>query len=123
MRIRSGSRRAAAAALLAVAVAGAAPGVAAAQSHAPAATAAATAAGEWRLCLYLGGHPTLLKGSTGEAVRHLQCILSEVYRYLNVSVNGVFDEVTEASVKHVQQQFSLPVTGIVDAATWQALHP
>ncbi|MEV5886984.1 peptidoglycan-binding domain-containing protein [Streptomyces sp. NPDC052020] len=119
MRIRSGSWRAAAAALLAVALAGAAPGVAAAQSQAP----VATAAGEWRLCLYLGGHPTLLKGSTGEAVRHLQCILSEVYRYLNVSVNGVFDEVTEASVKHVQQQFSLPVTGIVDAATWQALHP
>ncbi len=119
MRIRSASWAAAAAALLAVAATGAAPGAAAARPHAPSVTAAA----EWRLCLYLGGHPTLQKGSTGEAVRHLQCILSEVYRYLNVSVNGVFEEVTEASVRHLQQQFSLPVTGIADAATWQALHP
>lgn len=119
MRIPSVSWRAAAAALLAVALTGTAPGVAAAHPPVP----AAATGGEWRLCLYLGGHPTLQKGSTGEAVRHLQCILSEVYRYLNVSVNGVFEEVTEASVKHLQQQFGQPATGIVDAATWQALHP
>ncbi|MFE0042702.1 peptidoglycan-binding domain-containing protein [Streptomyces albireticuli] len=63
------------------------------------------------------------KGSTGEAVRHLQCILNEVYRFQNVTVNGVFEEVTEASVKTLQRQFSLAGTGVVDAATWAALHP
>ncbi|AZM57098.1 hypothetical protein DMA15_34820 [Streptomyces sp. WAC 01529] len=81
------------------------------------------AGAEWRLCMYLGGHSTLQLGSTGEAVRHLQCILNEVYRYVNVPVNGVFEEVTKASVEHLQRQFALPVTGVVDAATWGALHP
>lgn len=78
---------------------------------------------EWRLCMYLGGHTTLQSGSTGEAVRHLQCILNEVYRYVNVPVNGVFEEVTKASVEHLQRQFALSVTGVVDSATWNALHP
>ncbi|MET9545020.1 peptidoglycan-binding domain-containing protein [Streptomyces sp. NPDC006627] len=81
------------------------------------------AAAEWRLCMYLGGHTTLQMGSTGEAVRHLQCILNEVYRYVNVPMNGVFEEVTKASVEHLQRQFALPVTGVVDTATWGALHP
>ncbi|WP_051819164.1 peptidoglycan-binding domain-containing protein [Streptomyces sp. NRRL S-920] len=85
--------------------------------------AAGAAAAEWRLCMYLGGHPTLQTGSTGEAVRHLQCILNEVYRYVNVPVSGVFEAVTKASVEHLQRQFALPVTGVVDAATWSALHP
>ncbi len=73
--------------------------------------------------MYLGGHTTLQMGSTGEAVRHLQCILNEVYRYVNVPMTGVFEEVTKASVEHLQRQFALPVTGVVDAATWSALHP
>lgn len=90
-------------------------------AHATAHSAAATT--EWRLCLYLGGHPTLKKGDTGEAVRHLQCVLHEVYRYQTVPVNGSFEVITEASVKHLQKQFSLPETGVVDAATWTALHP
>ncbi|MGV9883683.1 peptidoglycan-binding domain-containing protein [Streptomyces sp. NPDC003006] len=78
---------------------------------------------EWRLCMYLGGHTTLQMGSTGETVRHLQCILNDVYRYVNVPKTGVFEEVTRASVEHLQRQFSLPVTGVVDSATWGALHP
>ncbi|ARZ71678.1 hypothetical protein SMD11_6102 [Streptomyces albireticuli] len=88
-------------------------------------TASATPApvAEWRLCMFLGGHPSVQKGSGGEAVRHLQCILNEVYRFQNVTVNGVFEEVTEASVKTLQRQFGLTGTGVVDAATWTALHP
>ncbi|MEU7644685.1 peptidoglycan-binding domain-containing protein [Streptomyces huasconensis] len=86
-------------------------------------SAVSAAGSEWRLCMYLGGHTTLQMGSTGEAVRHLQCILNEVYRYVNVPMTGVFEEVTKASVEHLQRQFALPVTGVVDAATWSALHP
>ncbi|WP_030567737.1 peptidoglycan-binding domain-containing protein [Streptomyces aureocirculatus] len=92
-------------------------------SSANATDRSAAATTEWRLCMYLGGHPTLKKGDTGEAVRHLQCVLNEVYRYQTVPVNGSFEVITEASVKHLQQQFSLPGTGVVDAATWTALHP
>ncbi|CAM5696808.1 hypothetical protein SALBM135S_01966 [Streptomyces alboniger] len=84
--------------------------------------AAATGA-EWRLCMYLGAHPTLQVGSSGEAVRHLQCVLNEVYRYQNVPRTGVFEEVTRASVEHLQLQFSKPQTGVVDAVTWGVLHP
>lgn len=87
-------------------------------------TAAAGPTGaEWRLCMYLGSHPTLQMGSSGEAVRHLQCILNEVYRYQNVPQSGVFEEVTRASVAHLQLQFSKPSTGVVDAVTWSVLHP
>ncbi|MFH8793738.1 peptidoglycan-binding protein [Streptomyces sp. NPDC017941] len=92
-------------------------------SFAHAADRSTSATTEWRLCMYLGGHPTLKKGDTGEAVRHLQCVLNEVYRYQTVPVNGSFEVITEASVKHLQQQFGLPGTGVVDAATWTALHP
>jgi hypothetical protein len=89
------------------------------------ATAGSTAAtvAEWRLCMYLGSHPTLQMGSSGEAVRHLQCVLNEVYRYQNVPQSGIFEEVTRASVEHLQLQFSKPSTGVVDAVTWSVLHP
>ncbi|KUF18763.1 peptidoglycan-binding domain-containing protein [Streptomyces silvensis] len=117
--MRQNRGRMAVGALLGAVVLAAAP--TAASAHATGRSAAATT--EWRLCMYLGGHPTLKKGDTGEAVRHLQCILNEVYRYQTVPVNGSFEVITEASVKHLQQQFSLPDTGVVDAATWTALHP
>ncbi|GGO46144.1 peptidoglycan-binding domain-containing protein [Streptomyces lasiicapitis] len=105
--------------LLGAAVLAAAP--TASYAHATAPSAAATT--EWRLCMYLGGHPTLKAGDSGEPVRHLQCVLNEVYRYQTVPVTGAFETITEASVKHLQQQFGLPATGVVDAATWTALHP
>ncbi|GHE82059.1 hypothetical protein GCM10018785_57670 [Streptomyces longispororuber] len=111
--------RVAAGALLAAAVLVAAPTTAFAHAPSPS-TAAAT---EWRLCMYLGGHPTLKLGDSGEAVRHLQCVLNEVYRYQTVPMTGSFEVITEAAVKHLQQQLSLPGTGVVDAATWTALHP
>ncbi|MEU4796593.1 peptidoglycan-binding domain-containing protein [Streptomyces sp. NPDC023327] len=118
-KIRHTIRTTAGAAVVAAALAMSAAGPAAA--HTPVASGATGT--EWRLCMYLGGHTTLQTGSTGEGVRHLQCILNEVYRYVNVPTTGVFEEVTRASVEHLQRQFSLPVTGVVDTATWAALHP
>ncbi|MER7047064.1 peptidoglycan-binding domain-containing protein [Streptomyces jumonjinensis] len=143
MRTGPRTRIAAAAALIACATALAVPGSATATTGAapgsagsaavaveapsvPAvmARARALASGsEWRLCMYLGGHTTVQMGSTGEPVRHLQCILSEVYRYVNVPTNGVFEEVTKASVEHLQRAFGRTVTGVVDTATWAVLHP
>ncbi|MFI1866029.1 peptidoglycan-binding protein [Streptomyces jumonjinensis] len=145
MRTGPRTRIAAAAALIACATAlavpgsatattGAAPGSAGSAAVAVAveapsvpvvmARARALASGsEWRLCMYLGGHTTVQMGSTGEPVRHLQCILSEVYRYVNVPTNGVFEEVTKASVEHLQRAFGRTVTGVVDTATWAVLHP
>lgn len=59
--------------------------------------------------------PTLQRDlGTKIAVRFLQTLLG-------VKVDGEFGPRTEAAVCVVQRQHSLPVTGIVDAATWGAL--
>jgi len=57
---------------------------------------------------------TLHYGSTGAAVRALQVAL-------HVTPSGWFGPLTQAAVSRVQAAHHLPVTGIVDAATWLAL--
>lgn len=65
-------------------------------------------------------------GSTGTGVTALQYFLSVVGAYYNavtpVDITGTFDSATESSVKSFQQVFGLPVTGVVDRATWNDLH-
>ena len=65
-------------------------------------------------------------GSAGPSVRRLQ-------RYMNgiasrfcvawfVPESGIFDEITLNAVKEFQEGFGLPVTGLVDRATWDAIY-
>ena len=64
--------------------------------------------------------PVLAKGSgKATAVRTLQGLLAA--RRQGTTVNGSFDAATQKRVKAFQQATGLPVTGVVDAATWTRL--
>lgn len=39
-----------------------------------------------------------------------------------VPESGIFDEITLNAVKEFQEGFGLPVTGLVDRATWDAIY-
>jgi peptidoglycan hydrolase-like protein with peptidoglycan-binding domain len=61
-------------------------------------------------------------GSRGESVRTIQNqlnVISTAYPAIpKLSVDGVYGAKTAAAVREFQRVFSLPVTGIVDRATW-----
>ena len=76
---------------------------------------------------FIGPYPQgLSEGSTGETVRRLQymlSVLSEFYAGIpRVSETGTYDEATKKAVRAFQQQFGLPVTGVVDPQTWDAIY-
>lgn len=64
-------------------------------------------------------------GSSGEKVRQIQQQLNRIeenYPALPTLVaDGIFGSMTEEAVRTFQRIFSLPVTGIVDFATWYAI--
>ncbi len=64
-------------------------------------------------------------GSSGEKVRQMQQQLNRIaenYPALPTLVpDGIFGALTEDSVRTFQRIFSLPVTGVVDFATWYAI--
>jgi Meckel syndrome type 1 protein len=53
-------------------------------------------------------------GDTGEAVAAVQ-------RQVGVDDDGIFGPITQAAVTDFQKRYGIPVTGRVDARTWQAL--
>lgn len=67
----------------------------------------------------------LSKGMSGEDVRRLQnflyVICTKFKNIPGVRVDGVFDSLTESSVKAIQKQDNLPITGIVGPTTWYAI--
>ncbi len=67
----------------------------------------------------------LVFGMQGDEVRLLQeylSTLSEVYTEIPpVEGNGIFGSATRSAVQAAQSLFGLPVTGIVDALTWDAI--
>lgn len=69
---------------------------------------------------YGGRHLTL--GMVGEDVRRLQKFLLKICKEKRnipgVRVTGEYDELTERSVKVLQELFQLPVTGVVGGVTW-----
>lgn len=71
---------------------------------------------------FYGGR-ILSVGISGEDVRRLQRFLLKICREKRnipgVRVTGVFDELTESSVKKLQQLLELPVNGFVGASTWK----
>jgi peptidoglycan hydrolase-like protein with peptidoglycan-binding domain len=66
------------------------------------------------------GQPSIKYGDSGDAVRRAQRALR---RSPNTSlvVDGSFGPLTETATKEFQQEAGLPVTGVVDEATWAAL--
>ncbi len=64
----------------------------------------------------------LTRGMTGNDVRRFQKFLLAICKYdksiPGVRVNGIFDELTEASVKKIQQDYGFDVNGIVGPLLW-----
>lgn len=57
-----------------------------------------------------------------QALQHMLMRLAQVYDFLpTVAENGRFDESTLEAVMRFQQEFAPPVTGVVDAQTWEAI--
>ena len=65
-------------------------------------------------------------GSTGDKVRHLQYMLSVLAEFIPqippVSIDGTFGQATRAAVTSAQAYFGLPVTGVVNATTWDEIY-
>lgn len=61
-------------------------------------------------------------GSSGDKVRQMQeqlDVIAEVYTAIpRIAADGIFGSATEEAVREFQSIFGLPVTGIVDFATW-----
>jgi len=64
--------------------------------------------------------PAVQHGDKGDAVSQAQRALRRTPN-LALDVDGEFGPKTETATKEFQQQAGLPVTGVVDEATWQAL--
>ena len=67
-------------------------------------------------------HPTLRKGSKGQAVTEMQIMLDKLgYDLGSYGVDGDFGKCTLAAVKKFQQDHGLTVDGICGPATWAKL--
>jgi peptidoglycan hydrolase-like protein with peptidoglycan-binding domain len=64
--------------------------------------------------------PTVQHGDKGDAVSQAQRALRRTPN-LTLEVDGVFGPLTESATEDFQKQAGIPVTGVVDQATWQAL--
>ena len=68
----------------------------------------------------------MANGNEREAVRNLQRYLRTLSyfdeRIPDVPIDGIYDSATEEGVRAFQSIYSLPVTGRVDAATWERLY-
>lgn len=65
--------------------------------------------------------PDIGEGATGEEVLYLEAVLVQRGGQTLAAVDDLFGPDTTAAVLALQAFFSLPQTGVVDAATWQAV--
>lgn len=69
---------------------------------------------------------TLREGSTGVAVSALQYFISIIGQFSSavpvLVIDGIFGPATARAVNAVQSRLGLPVTGVVDQATWQGIY-
>lgn len=67
----------------------------------------------------------LARGMSGDDVRRLQMFLLRICKYDHsipgVMVNGIFDELTEKSIKKLQNDFGLEINGIVGPLLWKRI--
>lgn len=59
--------------------------------------------------------------SLGTPILDLQQMLRVIYADNSLNLDGVYGKETEAEVRHFQKDHGLPVTGVVDLATWDAI--
>lgn len=76
---------------------------------------------------FIGPYPRdLSEGNSGDTIRQLQYMLTVLSNFIpsisNVAETGTYDTATRDAVRAFQQQFGLPVTGTVDAQTWDAIY-
>lgn len=64
---------------------------------------------------------TIQHGDSTKLVRCLQAVLVDVWGKGEVTVNGVFDDVTKQAVEEIQTFFKMTVDGIVGPNTWGVL--
>lgn len=68
----------------------------------------------------------ITQGNRGEKVRLLQYMLAVLSDFIpeipSVAVDGIFGSATAAAVRAAQNFFSLPITGAVDARTWDEIY-
>ena len=68
----------------------------------------------------------LAPGDTGEKVQLLQYMLSVLSAHIptipNVTIDGVYGQLTRAAVLAAQKRFGLPETGTVGVQTWDAIY-
>lgn len=65
--------------------------------------------------------PELKKGSKGEMVMKAQRILKTTSDYIGY-VDGDFGWIMEGAVQSFQRRSKVPITGIIDNDTWNALN-
>ena len=67
----------------------------------------------------------LVKGITGPDVKRLQRYLLAICRYdksiPGVKVNGIFDDLTERSIKKIQSDYGFDINGIVGPLLWKKI--
>ena len=67
----------------------------------------------------------LVRGQSGNDIRRLQKLLLAICRYdksiPGIKVTGVFDELTERSIKKVQKDYNFDINGIVGPLLWKKL--
>ena len=76
---------------------------------------------------FIGPYPRdLSEGNSGDTIRQLQYMLNVLSNFIpsisNVAETETYDTATRDAVRAFQQQFGLPVTGTVDAQTWDAIY-
>lgn len=68
----------------------------------------------------------IIQGNRGEKVRLLQYMLAVLSEFINeipsVTVDGIFGPATATAVRAAQNFLGLPVTGVVDATTWDEIY-
>jgi zinc D-Ala-D-Ala carboxypeptidase len=73
-------------------------------------------------CNYTNSEPTLSYGSTGTAVKQVQCELYYSVQSSNLTRDGIFGSATRSDVKKFQGCVGLTQDGIVGPNTWSKLN-
>ncbi|MEV7523582.1 peptidoglycan-binding domain-containing protein [Streptomyces sp. NPDC091371] len=93
----------------------------AAHAAPPAPQRQATTAGSLAYCNYYFGSTTVRRGSRGDAVAEVQCIINYWYGHRVLEEDGIFGQYTESWVKDFQRYNGIAIDGIVGPVTWSYL--
>ncbi|MEU9495889.1 peptidoglycan-binding domain-containing protein [Streptomyces sp. NPDC048215] len=85
-------------------------------------TAPTASAASSSRCGYTNSEPVLSRGSTGIAVKQVQCELFYSLSTSNLVRDGIFGAATQADVKKFQACAGLTTDGIVGEFTWYLLN-